>query len=223
MVLYEDNHIIVVNKKAKEIVQGDKTGDTPLSENVKAFLKKKYSKPGNVFVGVVHRIDRPVSGIVLFAKTSKALSRLNRMFKDHEVKKYYWAIVKNKPEIESGTLTHYLKRDTKKNKSFAYDKNIPESKLAILYYQTIGVSKNYFLLEIELKTGRHHQIRAQLAKINCPIRGDIKYGFPRTNPDGSINLHARRISFIHPVSKEEVNICAKTSNDSLWNSFEIEN
>ena len=218
-VLYEDNHIIIVNKNAKEIVQGDKTGDTPLSEFVKDFLKKKYNKPGNVFVGVAHRLDRPVSGIVLFAKTSKALTRLNKMFKEHEIRKFYWAIVKNKPVNSSGTLTHYLTRDTNKNKSFAYNKTVPDSKIAILDYRLIGDSKNYFLLEIELKTGRHHQIRAQLAKINCPIRGDIKYGFPRTNKDGSINLHARKISFVHPVSGKEIEIVAGTPDDSLWEVF----
>ena len=199
-VVYEDNHIIIVNKTASEIVQGDKTGDTPLSETVKQYLKEKYSKPGNVFIGVAHRLDRPVSGLVVFAKTSKALSRLNEMFKNSEVKKTYWAVVKNLPREEEGELVNYLVRNEKQNKSYAYDKEVPGSKKAILHYRLIGRSQNYYLLEIDLKTGRHHQIRCQLAKIGCPIKGDLKYGADRSNPDGGISLHARKISFIHPVS-----------------------
>ena len=178
-VVYEDNHIIVVNKTASEIVQGDKTGDTPLSETVKQYLKEKYSKPGNVFIGVAHRLDRPVSGLVVFAKTSKALSRLNEMFKNSEVKKTYWAVVKNLPREEEGELVNYLVRNEKQNKSYAYDKEVPGSKKAILHYRLIGRSQNYYLLEIDLKTGRHHQIRCQLAKMGCPIKGDLKYGSPR--------------------------------------------
>lgn len=203
-VVYEDNHIIIVNKTASEIVQGDKTGDIPLSETVKQYLKEKYQKPGNVFVGVTHRLDRPVSGLVLFAKTSKALSRLNEMFKRGEVQKTYWAVVKNRPPQEEGTLNHWLLRNEKQNKSYAYDKEKPGSKHAILNYRLIAASDNYFLLEVDLKTGRHHQIRCQLAKMGCPIKGDLKYGFARSNPDGSICLHARRIAFVHPVSKENI-------------------
>lgn len=205
-VVYEDNHIIIVNKTASEIVQGDKTGDTPLSETVKEYLKEKYQKPGNVFIGVTHRLDRPVSGLVLFAKTSKALSRLNEMFKRGEVKKTYWAVVKNRPAQEEGTLSHWMVRNEKQNKSYAYDKEKPGSKHAILDYRLIAASDNYFLLEVDLKTGRHHQIRCQLAKMGCPIKGDLKYGFARSNSDGSICLHARRISFIHPVSKEQITV-----------------
>lgn len=205
-VVYEDNHIIIVNKTASEIVQGDKTGDTPLSDTVKEYLKEKYQKPGNVFIGVTHRLDRPVSGLVLFAKTSKALSRLNKMFKRGEVKKTYWAVVKNRPAQEEGTLSHWMVRNEKQNKSYAYDKEKPGSKHAILDYRLIAASDNYFLLEVNLKTGRHHQIRCQLAKMGCPIKGDLKYGFARSNPDGSICLHARRISFIHPVSKEQITV-----------------
>ncbi|NDV67221.1 RluA family pseudouridine synthase [Bacteroides sp. 224] len=219
-VVYEDNHIIVVNKAASEIVQGDKTGDTPLSEMVKQYLKEKYQKPGNVFIGVTHRLDRPVSGLVVFAKTSKALPRLNELFKNGEVKKTYWAIVKNAPKETEGELVHYLVRNEKQNKSYAYDKEVPNSKKAILDYRLIGRSQNYCLLEVDLKTGRHHQIRCQLAKMGCPIKGDLKYGFPRSNPDGSISLHARRIKFIHPVSKELLDLEAPVPEDKLWKSFE---
>ncbi len=183
-VVYEDNHIIIVNKTASEIVQGDKTGDTPLSETVKLYLKEKYQKPGNVFIGVTHRLDRPVSGLVVFAKTSKALTRLNDMFKNGEVKKTYWAVVKNQPQEPEGELVNYLVRNEKQNKSYAYDKEVPNSKKAILHYRLIAKSQNYVLLEIDLKTGRHHQIRCQLAKMGCPIKGDLKYGSPRSNPDG---------------------------------------
>lgn len=218
-VVYEDNHIIVVNKTSSEIVQGDKTGDIPLSETVKQYLKEKYQKPGNVFVGVTHRLDRPVSGLVVFAKTSKALSRLNEMFKNSEVKKTYWAIVKECPRELEGELVHYLVRNEKQNKSYAYDKEVPDSKKAILHYRLIARSQNYNLLEVDLKTGRHHQIRCQLAKMGCPIKGDLKYGFARSNPDGSICLHARRISFIHPVSKEQIDLEAPVPPGSLWSGF----
>ena len=199
-VVYEDNHIIIVNKTASEIVQGDKTGDVPLSETVKQYLKEKYHKPGNVFIGVTHRLDRPVSGLVVFAKTSKALSRLNEMFKNSEVKKTYWAI-------------------EKQNKSYAYDTEKPGSKKAVLHYRLIARSDNYSLLEVDLKTGRHHQIRCQLAKMGCPIKGDLKYGFPRSNPDGSICLHARRVRFVHPVSKEQIDVVAPVPSDNLWRSL----
>lgn len=220
-VLYEDNHIIIVNKTASEIVQGDKTGDTPLSETVKQYLKEKYQKPGNVFIGVTHRLDRPVSGLVVFAKTSKALSRLNEMFKNSEVKKTYWAVVKNLPPQEEGELVHYLVRNEKQNKSYAYDTEKPNSKKAVLHYRLIGRSQNYYLLEIDLKTGRHHQIRCQLAKMGCPIKGDLKYGSPRSNPDGSICLHARSVRFVHPVSKEVIAVEAPVPAGNLWNGFDL--
>ena len=218
-VVYEDNHIIIVNKTASEIVQGDKTGDTPLSEIVKQYLKEKYQKPGNVFIGVTHRLDRPVSGLVVFAKTSKALSRLNEMFKNSEVKKTYWAIVKQTPAETEGELVNYLVRNEKQNKSYAYDTEKPGSKKAILHYRLIARSDNYSLLEVDLKTGRHHQIRCQLAKMGCPIKGDLKYGFPRSNPDGSICLHARRVRFVHPVSKELIDVVAPVPSDNLWRSL----
>ncbi len=205
--------------EVEEVVQGDKTGDIPLSETVKQYLKEKYQKPGNVFVGVTHRLDRPVSGLVVFAKTSKALSRLNEMFKNSEVKKTYWAIVKECPRELEGELVHYLVRNEKQNKSYAYDKEVPDSKKAILHYRLIARSQNYNLLEVDLKTGRHHQIRCQLAKMGCPIKGDLKYGSARSNPDGSICLHARRISFIHPVSKEQIDLEAPVPPGSLWNGF----
>ena len=220
-VVYEDNHIIVVNKTASEIVQADKTGDTPLSETVKRYLKEKYQKPGNVFIGVTHRLDRPVSGLVIFAKTSKALTRLNEMFRTSEVKKTYWAVVKNAPKEPEGELVHYLARNEKQNKSFAYDKEVPNSKKAILNYRLIGHSENYYLLEVDLKTGRHHQIRCQLAKMGCPIKGDLKYGAPRSNPDGSICLHARKVRFIHPVSKELIELEAPLPEGNLWKGFEL--
>ena len=219
-VLYEDNHIIVVNKQSGEIVQGDKTGDTPLSDIVKAWLKEKYNKPGNVFLGVVHRLDRPVSGIVLFAKTSKALPRLNKLFAEHEkVRKTYWAIVADKPPQESGTLTHWLTRNEKTNTAKAYDREVPNSKKAVLDYQLIAASDRYYLLEIQLHTGRHHQIRCQLAKIGCPIKGDLKYGAPRSNPDGSICLHARHLELEHPVSHEIISLTAPVPQDTLWQAF----
>lgn len=222
-VIYEDNHIIIVNKTSSEIVQGDKTGDTPLSEIVKQYLKEKYNKQGNVYLGVTHRLDRPVSGIVVFAKTSKALLRLNDMFKNGEVKKTYWAIVKDCPKETEGELIHYLVRNEKQNKSYAYDKEVPNSKKAILNYKLIGRSQNYYLLEVDLKTGRHHQIRCQLAKMGCPIKGDLKYGAQRSNPDGSISLHARRIRFIHPVSQKMIDIEAPVPGDNLWQGFEMLN
>ena len=221
-VVYEDNHIVVVNKTSYEIVQGDKTGDTPLSEMVKQYLKEKYNKPGNVFIGVTHRLDRPVSGLVVFAKTSKALPRLNEMFRNGEVKKTYWAIVKECPKETEGELVHYLVRNEKQNKSYAYDKEVKNSKKAVLHYKLIGHSQNYYLLEVDLKTGRHHQIRCQLAKMGCPIKGDLKYGSPRSNPDGSICLHARTVQFVHPVSKEMIRLTAPVPEGNLWNGFEID-
>ena len=217
-ILYEDNHLIAVNKRPGDIVQGDKTGDLPLSEIVKAYIKEKYGKPGNVYLGVAHRLDRPTSGVVVFAKTSKALPRLNKLFADKEAKKTYWAVVKNKPTKTSDTLTHWLKRNTKQNKSYANIKEVNESKKAVLDYIIIKKLDNYFLLEIDLKTGRHHQIRAQLAALGCPIKGDLKYGFDRSNKDGSIHLHARELKFVHPVKKTELKIIAPVPNDPVWNA-----
>ena len=218
-VLYEDNHIIIVNKAAGEIVQGDKTGDKPLSEMVKEYLKVKYNKPGNVFCGVTHRLDRPTSGVVVFARTSKALSRMNELFKKDEADKTYWAIVKNLPQKTEVTLTHYLIKNERINKSTAYDVEKPNTKKAVLHYKVIAQSENYYLLEVDLETGRHHQIRCQLAKIGIPIKGDLKYGSERSNPDGSISLHARRISFIHPVSKEKIEVTAPVPEDNLWKAI----
>ncbi|MFC2096563.1 RluA family pseudouridine synthase [Bacteroidota bacterium] len=218
-VLYEDNHIIAVNKKISDIVQGDKTGDEPLSEKAKSYIKKKYDKPGAVYLGVTHRLDRPVSGALLFARTSKALTRLNEMFQNKEVKKTYWAIIKEKPPKESDTIKHYIVRNQKKNKSFAYDKEVKDSKLASLSYKLVASADNYYLLEVDLHTGRHHQIRCQLAKIGCPIKGDLKYGFPRSNPDGGISLHSRKIEFVHPVKKESILVIADPPKDSLWDYF----
>ncbi len=218
-VLYEDNHLVVVNKAPGEIVQGDKTGDKPLSEEVKEYLKVKYNKPGNVFCGVTHRLDRPTSGIVVFAKTSKALSRLNAMFKNNEIDKTYWAVVKKLPEKTEATLTHYLIKNERTNKSTAYDVEKPNTKKSVLHYKVIGQSQNYNLLEVDLETGRHHQIRCQLSKIGSPIKGDLKYGAERSNPDGSISLHARKIAFIHPVSKEKIEVVAPTPDDVLWNAL----
>jgi len=218
-ILYEDNHIIAINKKTSEIVQGDKTGDVSLDKEVKQYLKQKYNKPGNVFLGVTHRIDRPVSGIVLFARTGKALTRLNKMFKEKEIEKIYWAIVKNPSPKHNDTLIHYLVRNTKLNKSFAHDIQVPDSKMAVLSYRIISKLSRYYLLEINLSTGRHHQIRSQLSKINCPVKGDLKYGFDRSNKNSGIHLHARRISFIHPVSKEPLEIVAPPPKDSLWDEF----
>lgn len=218
-VVYEDNHLIIVNKSSSEIVQGDKTGDTPLSEIVKNYLKEKYNKPGNVFLGVVHRLDRPVSGLVVFAKTSKALTRLNEMFRTNDVHKTYWAIVKKQPQQSQGVLTNWLIRNEKQNKTYVYDIEKPSSKKAILDYQVISHSQNYHLLEVHLHTGRHHQIRCQLAHMGCAIKGDLKYGAARSNPDGSICLHSRKIEFIHPVSKELISVTAPVPSGSLWKTF----
>ena len=224
-VVYEDNHIIIVNKQSGEIVQGDKTGDRPLSDIVKDYIKEKYQKPGAVFLGVVHRLDRPVSGLVIFARTSKALTRLNKMFVEGEVHKTYWAIVKKETGTRSQdtgewhTLTHWLVRNEKQNKSYAYDHEKPNAKKAILKYRTIGQSDNYTLLEVNLMTGRHHQIRCQLAAMGCPIKGDLKYGAPRSNPDGSISLMSRRVEFIHPVSKAPIIVDAPIPQDPLWHAL----
>lgn len=216
-VLYEDNHIIAVNKKSSDIVQGDKTGDKPLNEIVKTFLKEKYQKPGDVFLGTVHRIDRPVSGVVIFAKTSKALERLNKMFNEKTIRKTYWAIVKNKPENDEGNLVHYLIKNEQKNKSIAYLKEVANSKKSELEYKIIYQFNNYYLVEIKPLTGRHHQIRVQLSCIGCPIKGDLKYGFNRSNTDASISLHARKVEFIHPVTKEPITIIAPPNiADPLW-------
>ncbi len=218
-ILHEDNHIIVVNKRVGDIVQGDKTGDKPLSDIVKEYIKEKYNKPGEVFLGVVHRLDRPTTGIVVFAKTSKALTRLNEMFSKRETQKTYWAVVKNKPSKPEDLLIHFLKRNKKNNTSKAHNKEVPESKKASLDYQTIKTLDHYFALEINLHTGRHHQIRAQLAAIGCPIKGDLKYGFDRSNPDGGIHLHARKLVFTHPVTKEILEVVAPTPKDVIWNSI----
>ena len=219
-ILYEDNHIIAVNKTCNEIVQGDKTGDTPLSEMVKAYIKEKYSKPGEVFLGVTHRLDRPTSGVVLFARTSKALTRLNEMFKSHEqIRKTYWAIVQGAPKVPEARLENWLTRNEQLNKSFIAKPGAKDAKQAILYYKTLVKGDHYTLLEVNLKTGRHHQIRCQLAAIGCPIKGDLKYGAKRSNPDGGICLHARKIEFIHPVSKQEICITAPVPEDSLWQQF----
>jgi 23S rRNA pseudouridine1911/1915/1917 synthase len=218
-ILYEDNHLIAYNKRPSQIIQGDKTGDVPLGELLKIFIKERDQKPGNVFMGVVHRIDRPVSGVVVFAKTSKALSRLNELVKSGGFRKTYWAVTKSVPSPAEAHLVHFLKRNEEKNKSFAYDKEVPDSKKAELTYRVIGRSDKFFLLEINLLTGRHHQIRAQLAKIGCPVKGDLKYGSDRSNPDGSIHLHARKIEFIHPVKREPVSVTANPPDENLWNFF----
>lgn len=215
-ILYEDNHLIVVNKRAGDIVQGDKTNDQPLSEVVKEYIAHTYQKPGAVYLGVVHRLDRPTTGIVVFAKTSKALARLNKQFSERDVQKIYWAVVKKSPIAPSARLVHYLTRHTKQNKSYAHNQEVVDSKKAILDYQIIAQSDKYFLLEIKLHSGRHHQIRAQLNTIKCPIKGDLKYGYPRSNPDGSIHLHARKLNFIHPVKKEKIEIVAPVPQESLW-------
>ena len=218
-VVYDDNHLIIVAKRSGEIVQGDKTGDTPLSEIVKQYIKETYAKPGAVFLGVVHRLDRPVAGLVVFARTSKALERLNRMFAEGKVRKTYWAITKNRPSEESATLTHWLRRNEKQNKSYASESEKPGSKKAMLKYTVIGASTNYTLLEVQLMTGRHHQIRCQLAAIGCPIKGDLKYGAQRSNPDGSISLLARSIEFEHPVSHEVIRAVAPLPNEKLWHDI----
>ena len=220
-VLYEDNHIIIVSKTVNEIVQGDKTGDKTLIDTVKQYIKEKYSKPGDVFLGLTHRLDRPTSGVVIFAKTSKALSRLNAMFRDGEIHKTYWAITANCPKETEGTLENFIKKNEKLNKSFIAPKETKEAKKAILKYRIISKSDRYYLWEINLLTGRHHQIRCQLAAINCPIKGDLKYGYPRSNPDGGLSLHARKVEFIHPVSKKEISVIAPVpEGDKLWEYFE---
>ena len=226
-VVYEDNHIIIVSKESGEIVQGDKTGDTPLSETVKQYIKETHAKPGNVFLGVVHRLDRPVSGLVVFAKTSKALTRLNNMFRDGEVHKTYWAIVERREGVSGGyqpdgewhQVENWLVRNEKQNKSYAYDREKPNAKLAKLRYRVIGASDRYTLLEVQLMTGRHHQIRCQLSAMGCPIKGDLKYGARRSNPDGSISLLARRVEFVHPVSKENICVEASVPDDNLWKAI----
>ncbi len=219
-ILFEDNHIIAINKQCGEIVQGDITGDEPLTERVKAYLKIKYKKAGNVYLGLPHRLDRPTSGVVILAKTSKVLPRLNKLFQEKDnIKKLYWAVVDNKPAANEATLTHFLVRKQKQNKSFAYDREIKDSKTGILAYKYLASSDRYHLLEIDLQTGRHHQIRAQLSKIGCHIKGDLKYGFPRSNPNAGIHLHARKISFIHPVKNEPVEITAPTPKDPVWDAF----
>ena len=220
-VLYEDNHIIAVSKTCNEIVQGDKTGDTPLSEIVKQYIKVKYDKPGEVFLGVTHRLDRPTSGVVLFARTSKALARLNDMFKSHEqIRKTYWAIVQGQPKEPEGRLVDYLKKNEAQNKSYIVSKGTKEAKEAILSYKTLAVGDHYSLLEVNLETGRHHQIRCQLAAIGCPIKGDLKYGAKRSNPDGGISLHARQIAFVHPVSKQDIVITAPVPEEKIWKDLE---
>jgi 23S rRNA pseudouridine1911/1915/1917 synthase len=221
-VLYEDNHIIAVSKTCHEIVQGDKTGDMPLSDMVKAYIKEKYNKPGEVFLGVTHRLDRPTTGVVLFARTSKALTRLNEMFKSHEkIQKTYWAIVPTNPQLPTANrLENYLWRNEQQNKSFVVKPGVKYAKHAVLSYKAISQSDRYTLLEINLETGRHHQIRCQLAAIGCPIKGDLKYGAKRSNPDGGISLHARKIEFIHPVSKQPISITAPVPDDALWQTLE---
>ncbi|WP_150451964.1 RluA family pseudouridine synthase [Arenibacter lacus] len=215
-VIYEDNHLIAINKRAGDIVQGDKTGDTPLSEVVKQYLKIKYDKPGNVYLGVAHRLDRPTTGIVVFAKSSKALPRLNKLFAEKDAQKTYWAIVGKQPDQKSGTLIHWLKRNPKQNKSYAHKNQVPDSKKAILDYEVLKQLDRYTLLEIDLKTGRHHQIRSQLAALGCPIKGDLKYGADRSNKDGSIHLHARKLRFVHPVKKELLELVAPLPQENLW-------
>jgi pseudouridylate synthase len=218
-ILYEDNHIIAVNKSSSEIVQGDKTGDKPLVESVKEYLKERYQKKGNVFCGVVHRLDRPVSGVVIFAKTSKALARLNEILVLRQITKKYWAIVSSPPQEPQGTLRHFLVRNERQNKSYAYSKAVPQSKEAVLHYKTLGKSDRYTLLEVDLETGRHHQIRCQLAAMGCIIKGDLKYGAPRSNRGGGISLHARSVEFVHPVKQERIVIEAPVPDDTLWQAI----
>lgn len=219
-VLHLDNHTIVINKRAGDIVQGDKTGDEPLSEKVKEYLRKEFNKPGNVFCGVVHRLDRPTSGAIVFARTSKGLSRLNEQFRGKETKKVYWAVVEEKPQQLEGTLTHYLKRNEKQNKSYAHDHEVEGAKKAVLHYKWLASSDKYHLLEVTLETGRHHQIRCQLAHMGCIIKGDLKYGARRSNKDGSIHLHARYLEFNHPTSKERISVTAPVPQEPLWQFFE---
>lgn len=219
IVVYEDNHIIIVSKSSGEIVQGDKTGDKPLSDTVKEYIKEAYAKPGNVFLGVVHRLDRPVSGLVVFARTSKALSRLNDMFRTGDVHKTYWAIVKRRDIATEGTLTDWLTRNERQNKSYAHEREVPGAKKAVLKYKVRAVADNYMLIEVTLLTGRHHQIRCQLSHMGCPIKGDLKYGAPRSNPDGSISLLSRRVEFVHPVSKENIVAYADVPDDRLWHDL----
>lgn len=221
-VVYEDNHIVIVYKDSGEIVQGDKTGDVPLSETVKQYIKEKYHKPGNVFLGVVHRLDRPVAGLVVLARTSKALSRLNEMFRKGEVHKTYWAITQNAPADEQGTLVNWMTRNERQNKSYAYDREVPGSKKAVLRYRVIGHSDRYHLLEVRLLTGRHHQIRCQLAHAGCPIRGDLKYGARRSNPDGSISLLSHRVQFVHPVSGKDIDVVSPMPDDPLWSRMSLD-
>jgi 23S rRNA pseudouridine1911/1915/1917 synthase len=218
-ILYEDNHIIAVYKRSSDLAQGDKTGDAPIENEIKKYIAQKYRKPGEVFLGLVHRLDRPVSGIMLFARTSKALSRLNELFKTRQVKKIYLAIVKERPPEDEATITHFIKKNEAQNKSYVYDNEVKGSKVASLTYRLKGRSEKYYLLEVELHSGRHHQIRAQLAKIGCPIKGDLKYGFPRSNEDGGISLFARKLEFVHPVKKEIVTITAHFPEGDIWSVF----
>jgi len=219
-ILYEDNHLLIVNKRAGDIVQGDRTGDVPLTELLKSYIKEKYSKPGDVFLGLVHRLDRPVSGAVILARTSKALTRLTQMVKDREISKTYWAIVDKRPENEEGTLIDFLRKNEQQNKSYTVKESTKGAKRAELKYKLLAASKSYFLLEINLITGRHHQIRAQLAASGCHVKGDLKYGAARSNPDGSISLHARKLEFLHPVTKKQISITAPTPDKSEWNFFD---
>lgn len=218
-VLYEDNHIIIVNKRSSDLVQGDSTGDESLDDKVKSYIREKYSKPGDVFLGVVHRLDRPVSGCVVYARTSKALSRMSELFRTREVKKQYWAIVSDRPPAEEGTLHNYLKKNEKQNKSYVYETEVKGSKQAELSYRLLARSERFYLVEVDLHTGRHHQIRAQLAAAGCPVKGDLKYGSKRSNDGGGISLHARRVSFIHPVKKTEVEVMAPLPDDKTWRLF----
>ena len=217
-ILFEDNHIIAINKRCGDIVQGDKTGDKPLSEIVKSFLKTKYSKPGNVYLGIPHRLDRPTSGVLMFAKTSKSLSRLNQIFKDGKVQKYYWAVTKNNPEKQEDTLTHWLRKNEKTNKSTYFKKETVKAKKAVLHYRVLKKLERYFIIEIELVTGRHHQIRCQLSAIGCPVRGDLKYGYDRSNNDGGIDLHAKKIIFEHPINGKKIIIDAPVRDTKIWNA-----
>ena len=219
-ILFEDNHLIIINKRPGDIVQGDKTGDEPLLDIVKKYVKEKYNKPGDVFIGMPHRIDRPTSGIVIFCRNSRSLERMSEMFREKTIHKTYWAVVKNRPPKEKHTLIHYLKKNQQMNKSFPYEKKVPDSFYAELEYKLIANSDKYFLIEVKLKTGRHHQIRVQLSSIGCPVKGDVKYGFDRANDDGSIHLHSRKVEFIHPSKKEPMTVIAPVPDDKLWTYFE---